>query len=56
MLSIFLFFASFFSLLKTSKLLIKKEWGELSSILGSRPIVRISPHSFNTGYSDQIEL
>lgn len=39
MLSIFLFFVSFFSLLKTLNLLINKEWGKLPSLLSIKASV-----------------
>jgi len=50
---------------ETDKLLItvdklnlkpKKEWGELSCRLGSRPIVCISPHSLNGCQNNQLEF
>jgi len=46
-------FCLLFSLLITITLLInqgKKEWSELKSLLGLKPIGRISLHSFKSGY------
>lgn len=39
------------------KLLItKKEWGELSALLGLLPMSRISPHSFISCLKNHLEL